>query len=1043
MLKTYSEHQFKLHKCRVKGEIFQRNLPVYAKDPENPNEYLKDKDGNKIKVYLTDPKNPNEYLKDKDGKNIVKKELQDVVATGKEPRDGNGRRKYFENISACSDFNLGVDMDKNSLTVVDVDYGNMIENNAMVFVETFKDFQTRWNTCCVKTPNGYHLYFLKNPNMPNMTANATYFVDIRHGHNTFSHAIAPTSQIDGKKYHILHDFPIQRMPNELEEWILTHLYKTNKEKVKKDKQEKRIRKENGISEESIIANQENCWGKFYPLSPDLLKSVLNHLPKSDKSTLQRIVLDSKGKKTQEDICGNYTQFLQFTSAMKKLGSDYYELWDDICKKNDPFNAYDDTKNHNTYDSLDVNKSHCKIENYIQHSDNAVYYLRKPLPNKNTIKPDLTVNTQYITNIPNILDLLKEKRFVIVKSGMGTGKTHFMASAFIHLYKENPDLRLLNLVSRTVLAQNHVEVFTRRHNIDLVCYDNTDSYEITVNRQNVVIQIDSIVNKLKRMPDFSNYVVNIDEIHSLLKHLITSPTVKDRSHIFSLLNKILKEAHTIIGADADVDDIVLQHLQEIDVPFYYIHNTKSNVEHVIVTEVENEEDLIAEIAQQKDFLICCDSANDARVIQTKLKNLGVETNLLTADEDYFNLDQRIKVIISPKVVYGLDSLNKRPVYAFYTEKSINSQEMKQQLGRARHPDFIKFHFKHKKYIANPISYEEHEKKVIQREIMGGNRFQNQYYSNEDAKLYLTLLARYEYDDLCYKSNKYLHLCEMLRNAGYKVKLSHSKSVSKTTKEERDETEERRTSEFNIENSKRFTYLNKMLHVPKELESEYSKFFLTNALCDAHIHLSKYMTHNATAIHMKLKHDKDFNANKIGKALAKIKFLKDIEESLGVKKIGTFTFEHGLTQEQSRKYNEEYRQCFIVKAKKDVDLTDAYECSKFVAGRYKTLFGNDILTDERDTNHTKGSTRKRTYTFNQDTYDEHDRLYMLRNKKTEYCEDLEREVEFTKKYDGTVVYSEEIKKEIAERMEMERIERRDAIRHSVLVMEHGFSLKEHEE
>jgi hypothetical protein len=115
-------------------------------------------------------------------------------------------------------------MDRNGLTVVDVDYKNMVENNAMVFVETFEDFQTRWNTCCVKTPNGYHLYFLKNPNMPNMTANATYFVDIRHGHNTFSHAIAPTSQIDGKKYHILHDFPIKRMPNELEEWILTHLY---------------------------------------------------------------------------------------------------------------------------------------------------------------------------------------------------------------------------------------------------------------------------------------------------------------------------------------------------------------------------------------------------------------------------------------------------------------------------------------------------------------------------------------------------------------------------------------------------------------------------------------------------------------------------------------------------------------------------------------------------------------------------------------------------------------------------------------------------
>jgi hypothetical protein len=101
--------------------------------------------------------------------------------------------------------------------------------------------------------------------------------------------------------------------------------------------------------------------------------------------------------------------------------------------------------------------------------------------------------------------------------------------------------------------------------------------------------------------------------------------------------------------------------------------------------------------------------------------------------FLGLTPRKESLYRPKVVYGVDSLQERPVYAFYTEKSINAQEMKQQLGRSRKPKFIKFHFTHKKYIPNIITYKEHAAEVEEHEVSANNRFEVQHYSQDDAEI----------------------------------------------------------------------------------------------------------------------------------------------------------------------------------------------------------------------------------------------------------------------------------------------------------------------
>ena len=124
-----------------------------------------------------------------------------------------------------------------------------------------------------------------------------------------------------------------------------------------------------------------------------------------------------------------------------------------------------------------------------------------------------------------------------------------------------------------------------------------------------------------------------------------------------------------------------------------------------------------------------------------------------------------------------------------------------MGRSRKPKFIEFHFTHKKYIPNIITYKEHAAEVKENEVSANNRFQVQHYSHDDAELYLSLLAKYEYDDICYNTNKYLHLAELLIDAGYKVQLSHNKIKSNTTIEDREDTKERRKEAFDIESSKK--------------------------------------------------------------------------------------------------------------------------------------------------------------------------------------------------------------------------------------------------
>ena len=81
-----------------------------------------------------------------------------------------------------------------------------------------------------------------------------------------------------------------------------------------------------------------------------------------------------------------------------------------------------------------------------------------------------------------------------------------------------------------------------------------------------------ISKIKEEP-YNEYIIFLDEIHSLIKYLLTCDNLKDRrKKLFSLFLNILKNAKQIIMTDGDICDNCLFMLKSLNRnPFKFIVN----------------------------------------------------------------------------------------------------------------------------------------------------------------------------------------------------------------------------------------------------------------------------------------------------------------------------------------------------------------------------------------------------------------------------------------------------------------------------------------
>jgi hypothetical protein len=133
--------------------------------------------------------------------------------------------------------------------------------------------------------------------------------------------------------------------------------------------------------------------------------------------------------------------------------------------------------------------------------------------------------------------------IIIESCTGTGKTTATAKYFKQLHDNNNSLRILSLVNKISLADQHVNSFTEQ-GINMVSYEDKDKNLYT---DHLVVCINS-VRILQELPleVLKNQIVYIDEVNSFLESLTHNDTlVNDVRTIFLTLAKIIKCAYKVI------------------------------------------------------------------------------------------------------------------------------------------------------------------------------------------------------------------------------------------------------------------------------------------------------------------------------------------------------------------------------------------------------------------------------------------------------------------------------------------------------------------
>lgn len=792
-------------------------------------------------------------------------------------------------------------------TIVDLDIYKWINDNH-IFYKTFgcvKDFIKLFDTYTIKTANGgIHLYF-EYTEMPNIVCSELQ-IDIKNNNGLI---LTAGSVINGNKYEVVNMTTIKKMPEELKVFLLTNC-------IKKEKIEKKYKKE-------ILKQQDDNYKLF--LTEQEFLTICSTLPQS--------------------YIDNFSTWYIFTTACKIMNMP--RVWEEISKKSPNYN---DNNNH-YWNSADVSLTG-SIINVINNSDyKDVINLAKFIDiKKNTYKPNIIINKQKLG-----FNLIKKGSYII-RSDTGTGKT----TSFVN-HIEKTGLKFISIVDRISLSYSHHHTFNSKgiptyHYLDKLTQD-----------ENNIICLNSII-KIQKY-DFSKYVIFLDEITATLKTLIMCKTLsKFRMFIYSLFKDIIKQCHSVVCVDADIDDCVIRFIKELRNDITYIDNTYKHNYNVPATEITDETEFINLIKKEKKFIVCCDSADKATHLYTLLND---DTIILITDElikeniaQYSDIDKFDKVIYSPKIVRGIDSQMKRNVYCYYKEHTISPEDMIQQLTRCRNITHLYFLFTKKKYcdIETKEYYTEllHESDAYaqQQFIMLGEK---------DKDEYISYLIDYYYKDLCYNTNKYAHFCKILLERGFNVNRKLLKSITITkTKEDKQNEHDKLINDFDLNN---YEKENKYLKLKKnQITPPIIELYINKHKLEQHFILCKYLFRDDLDHLTKLEDSLDFKVNRLKTSDSKLLFLKKFMK-ITKTSFDNLIVQKSISDKDIPDLEKEYRVKFRDRSKAKFDNKE--DIQKILIKVIKNIFGNDIIKTKQKKDNS------RNYKINSDLIDFTIMVYKLRN------------------------------------------------------------------
>jgi hypothetical protein len=393
---------------------------------------------------------------------------------------------------------------------------------------------------------------------------------------------------------------------------------------------------------------------------------------------------------------NYSKWLIVASCLKSV--DKFDIFNEWSKAS---NKYNEQENLNIYNNIDT-----KIDiNYLVHILNTefkqniklidrykIYVPISEMPSKIITS---TIHEKYI-NIP--VNTFNENDTIILSSCCGSGKTTGTAKA-ISNYNKHSDTqyKIISIVSKISLANQHIKSFGDE-NIKLVSYLDasknvlSDSLVICINSLEILSDIPSA--------EYQDYIIYIDEATSFTLDITHNTTLQNKlKSCYSILTKIIKNAHKVIISDANINDNCFNLIKSRNNnKSHYINNTFVKFEGVKAYHCHDEtqflEQMLINVKNSQYFLIGSDSCSTVsrfyyKCLEAATPEQKLNFILITADTNYKieDVSEQFKnkfVFYSPSIVFGIDfSIDQaQDVFIYNKGSSIDPALIFQQTTRTR-------------------------------------------------------------------------------------------------------------------------------------------------------------------------------------------------------------------------------------------------------------------------------------------------------------------------------------------------------------------------
>jgi hypothetical protein len=612
-------------------------------------------------------------------------------------------------------------------------------------------------------------------------------------------------------------------------------------------------------------------------------------------------------------------------------------------------------------------------------DNRVYTHCKELPvfnkipshkfTREFISPEL--DDSYYNNITSNL---------VLKSDTGTGKTSSFSS-----YIKKQGYNFISIGSRISLLDQQYKDF---ESDDIQCTHYNMHQGKFKQNDSVLVMLDSI-HRIRHI-DVSDYVIYMDEFAFLVDYLLTSDTLNDKRIIcMRILMELIRDCKQFICTDADIGLTCLEFLDKLNVKYDYHLNEYKKCNNVKASELNSRLELLNHLKKQKKFLVCTDSKTEADSLSKDLNDSSV-VNITSEYKGVIDLEKHEKVIISPKVITGVDSKMARPVYAVYKEHTITSKHMMQQINRCRNIEAIYYVFP-SKAIRSP-RYETIDDVIEEIDEQDSLYAFDVLATKEESRIYKTLYTMCLYERDCIQTNKFLHFKKIMRSRGVddpdkfinnKEKLVTRREIIKEKIENLDvEKLKAKVDDEGYIHPAESNEINEILQIPDSELSNYKEYLVDDILLSTHFQMAQYFFKKNEK--EKLNDSNEFNSRKSTSVKGRMMTLRKLCDTYGIELSSDKNIT--VTKNQKKAVNEQMIKLYTTSFRyrgKPLNFTNPDSIIKLIVSSTKLLFGNDII---KTTRKQIGKTRSYTYQIDKTVYDRHYKLYGFRNPELidEPCE-----------------------------------------------------------